>query len=597
MKTILTLFLLFSAMSVRAYVLTRGNDKSYIRWPTSTPNLTFYVNPANNDGITDADVLSIVSSSASEWSSNSALNIGIIPTTVTGLDGRNEISFSSSSLYFSGTGVVGVTNVAFREQDGAILETDILLNDSIYFYGSSTLLTSDPSQDYLGNVLSHELGHSIGLGHSQVHSTTMFYKLYKGQHSVEHDDIAGAQVYYPTSTKGTISGKVVGSSQLIGVIGAQVEAISAKTGKVLSAAVTQEDGSFQITGLPLDDQYFLYYKPLKVLDTLPGIYSDSRKDFCNSSSDYRGGFFQSCYNRDEGYPMGINVTSSSANVNVGNLSIQCGLKVPPEYFLSKNAIFELDAIDDFGNAGNTFVGFFTDSQIATNQEDEIHIDLTNYTVNSGDLYLDVKLVYQPFYSEIYLEMDVDFVSGPSKSYPVNPVEYNTDKNPVLDFHETFILNNADNTENYFKFKIKPTSLLSFLSGYTFQPIPSRADFFPELTTFGDNLHFYLMIVTVSKKNADGSFTTHSTRRYDLTDNSACADGPLTYKVSANTYSQSGSSVRKLAQADELGLPVACGTIDYIDRDPPSGGLRNGMLVGLVFCLLVLSFYRFRFDEP
>ena len=597
MKIILTLLLLFSAISVRAYVLTQGNDKSYIRWPELSPNITFYINPANNDGISDAEVLSIVSSSAGEWNSNSGVNIGMIPTTVTGIDGRNEISFSSNSLYFSGTGVVGLTNVAFREQDGTILETDILLNDSVLFFGSSTLMTLAPSQNYLGNVLSHELGHAIGLGHSQVHSTTMFYKLYRGQHSLEHDDIAGAQAFYPTSTSGTITGKVVGSSQLIGVIGTHVEAVSAKTGKVLSSAITDENGFFQILSLPLDDQYFLYYKPLKVLDSLPGIYSDSRKDFCNSSSDYRGGFFQSCYNRDEGYPMGIDVTSTTTNVNVGNLSIQCGLKVPPDYFLSKNSIFELDIIDDFGNAGNTFVGFYTDSQINSNQEDEIHVDLTNYDVNSDDLYLDVKLVYQPFYSEMYLEMDVEFVSNPTQSFPESPVEYNSDKNPVLDLHERFVLNNIDNTENYFKFIIKPTSLLSFLSGYSSFPVPVRTDFFPELTTFGDNLHFYLMIVTISKKNLDGSFTTQSTRRYDLSDNSSCADGSLTYKVSANTYGQSGSSLRKLDQSDDLGLPVACGSINFIDRDPPSGGLRNGMLVGLVFSFLTLVLYRFRFDGP
>lgn len=596
MKTLLTLLIISYAFSVKAYVLTRGNNKSFIRWPSTSPNLTLYLDPSNNDGLTDIDVINITNASVAQWSGNSAANLGVVPTTTTGIEGRNEISFTSNSLYFPGSGVVGVTNIAFRESDGTILEADIYLNDTVNFFGSSTLLSADPNENYLGNVLSHEIGHVLGLGHSQVHSTTMFYKLYKGQHTVEHDDIAGAQAYYPNRSNGMIQGKVVGSARLIGVIGTQVEAISAKTGKVVGAAISSEDGSFAIAGLPLDDQYFLYYKPLKVLDSLPGIYSDSRKDFCNSNTDYRGGFFQSCFNRDEGYPMGINVTSSDSVVNVGNISIQCGLKVPPEYFLSKGTNYELDVIDDFANAGNTFVGFFTDSQVTANQEDEVIVDLTNYSVSSSDLYLDVKVVFQPFYSEMYLEMDVEFMSGPDKSFPINPVEYNADKNPVLDFHERFILNNADNSQNYFKFKIKPMPLLTFLSGYMFPPIPARTDFFPELNTFRDGLHYYLMIVTVSKKNPDGSFTTHSTRQYEMTDNTACTDGPLTYKVSANTYSQSSSgSTRKLAEADELGLPVGCGTIDYIDRDPPSGGLRNGMLVGLVFCFLVLGLYRSRFE--
>ena len=194
-------------------------------------------------------------------------------------------------------------------------------------------------------------------------------------------------------------------------------------------------------------------------------------------------------------------------------------------FSFKNSIFELDIIDDFGNAGNTFVGFYTDSQINSNQEDEIHVDLTNYDVNSDDLYLDVKLVYQPFLFRNVFRDGCRICLKSHTKFSESPVEYNSDKNPVLDLHERFVLNNIDNTENYFKFIIKPTSLLSFLSGYSSFPVPVRTDFFPELTTFGDNLHFYLMIVTISKKNLDGSFTTQSTRRYDLSDNSSCADGP------------------------------------------------------------------------
>ncbi|TNE98424.1 MAG: matrixin family metalloprotease [Deltaproteobacteria bacterium] len=611
MKTLLTLLFLSYAIGVKAYVLTRGSNKSFIRWPTTSPNLTLYLNPSNNNGLSDTEVYNIINSSVAEWSSNSAVNMGVSLTSTTGLDGRNEISFTTNSLYFPGSGVVGVTNVAFREQDGAILEADILLNDNMPFYGSSTLLSSEPSEYYLGNVITHELGHVIGLGHSQVHSSSMFYKLYRGQHTLEHDDIAGAQAYYPNQSNGVIQGTVVGSSKLIGIIGTQVEAISASSGKVVAAALTNDDGTFAITGLSLNDQYFLYLKPLQVLETLPGIYSDSRKDFCNSNTAYRGGFFQSCYNSDEGFPIGIDLTSSSSVVNVGNVSINCGLKVPPSYFLSKGSSFDLNVIDDYGNAGNTFVGFFTNSQIKSTESDEIIVDLTDYSVSSGDYYLDVKLVYQPFYSEMYLEMDVEFTSGPNKKFPVNPIEYNSDKNPTLDFHERFILNNADPSSNYFKFKITPMSLLRKLKIIQGDITPEQeyedqyldriaymyklAKFYPELTTFGDSLHFYLMIVTISKKNADGSYTTQSTRKYKSSDNTACADGPLTYKVSANTYRQESSSTRKLAEADELGLPVACGSIDFIDRDPPSGGMRNGMLVGLALSFILLAFYRRRFD--
>ena len=55
---------------------------------------------------------------------------------------------------------------------------------------------------YLGDVLSHEMGHFLGLGHSEVFGSTMIFSVFKGQHTIHNDDIAGLDHLYSHLNKG-----------------------------------------------------------------------------------------------------------------------------------------------------------------------------------------------------------------------------------------------------------------------------------------------------------------------------------------------------------------------------------------------------------
>lgn len=218
------LFLLFSLLIpslVFSYTINRGNYGEELYWPN--PNQILYLNTANSSLISSSNLSTILNSSKNEFSSYGA-SLSSIVTTGNAANGRNDVYFTSSSSVFTGSSILGVTKVSFEQSSGVIIEADILINDSVFFTSIAG------SGNYIGDVLTHELGHFLGLGHSQVHGSTMFYSLSNGQYTLDHDDISGVEHLYSSSSS-EITGTVVGGSG-IGVFGAHVQAISASTGKV-----------------------------------------------------------------------------------------------------------------------------------------------------------------------------------------------------------------------------------------------------------------------------------------------------------------------------------------------------------------------------
>jgi hypothetical protein len=592
MKKIIYLFICFS-LNVEAYVLSRGISKSFVKWNNNL-TVNFHLNTANNDGISEYEVSTIINDSKNEWADQSQLNISVQTTNTEPQAGRNDIFFSSDPYFFTGSGIVGLTLVSFREDTGDIIETDIVLNEIHSFKDRSVLLDKFPSEYFLGNVASHEFGHSLGLSHSEVHRSTMFYKLSNGQLKIDKDDRSGINHHYPISSyTGSISGKTFGSGNMIGIFGVQVQAISASDGNIVAAALSDDNGYFTISGLPKNEQYYLYISPLKVLSSIPSMYADVRKNFCNSNTDFRGSFYSSCFSGDRGLPMGIDLTQANGNVDVGNISIKCGLDVPVAYFLAKGGgTYVLDSVDTQGNAGNAFVGFFSDSEVENNDADNIEIDLRFINIPSNDLYLDIKVIHQNLFSELKLNMDVTFFDNSTVNYPLgvgfDGVIYNSEKNADLDIRGKFLLDSVDFNKNIFKLTINPRVFEDYWTEGDI-PIPDStlnvSNFFQEFSTLKDNHKFYFLIANISQKNLDGTYTVVNTKKYNLTDNKNCPDAPASYVVKASLYKESVRPVEIISGDDPLA--IACGTID-LDDDQGSKG--NGMMIMTLFgflCTLLL----------
>lgn len=75
----------------------------------------------------------------------------------------------------------------------------ILINDS----ANSTFSTL--SSEEMVNVLGHELGHAVGLGHTSDKAALMYYSQFSQRHRLAQDDIDGISFLYPNKLHGCSS--------------------------------------------------------------------------------------------------------------------------------------------------------------------------------------------------------------------------------------------------------------------------------------------------------------------------------------------------------------------------------------------------------
>jgi len=255
------------------------------------------------------------------------------------VDGLNTICFNQSSTAFT-SGVLAFTRSITANAPGAtvgaagpaafagqILDADTLFrNDGQATFASPGALAQPQGQGAydLESLLTHELGHWMGLDHSAVIRAMMFpfapppgqYLGYRPDGSVPDgpladDDRTGIRAQYPdpndTAHVGAIRGRVVPAnpfalatlaapspgSAVTGMVGTHVVAVDADTGSVIAGTLagcscnpanppTQFDGSFDLERLPVGHSYNLYAEPLVGL-AVPGDFSNVLTGLCSSS--------------------------------------------------------------------------------------------------------------------------------------------------------------------------------------------------------------------------------------------------------------------------------------------------------------------------
>lgn len=152
---------------------------------------------------------------------------------------------------------VSATTRVFFNKRGVITEADIVLNPYQQFSTDGTFGTFD-----LESVLTHEIGHLLGLDHSPLISSTMHESygrngLYGLQNFVSRSlaasDIAAARSLYGQTTAdekccSTVTGKAIFTSGKA-VSGAKIWLEEKETGQVESLKETVSDGNFRFDGL------------------------------------------------------------------------------------------------------------------------------------------------------------------------------------------------------------------------------------------------------------------------------------------------------------------------------------------------------------
>ena len=529
-KIFLICFLWLGAFprDAKTSVRTKSQSGYDLQWRDGDGALSIYVSSSNSNNLDDDTIKAIAEYSIHEW--NDHADIELYPVSNESgekeKDGRNDLYFSDEDIF--GRGVLAVTNVRYLDFNGEIIEADIAINNSIRFSTeidstSNSIGTSGEEMYFLGDVLSHELGHFLGLSHGQVHGSTMIFTVFRGQYSLHSDDKEALNSIYRLPQdeliRGGIRGTIVGSTSRIGIFGAYVHAISSSTGNVVASSATDPEGSFSISSLPADDTYYLYMTPLKSPAGLPDYYDTLRSSFCPNGASWRGTFFQKCGNGERGRPQGFHVGAGD-DIDVGTITIRCGLEVidPDE---PNGDTYTLNLVQPNGHVGEAITGFFSSRDIAHNGSHTVlsdpeqrkskvyEIDLSGYTPDSNkDLYLDIKVMAQSIYSPLRTNVIVGRTGASDQMFPsdwgtVRQVEevsydpdsvlatYQLDHNGKFAIH--FPLDEETPGNNIFTVELVPLPLTYGLSNI------ARDDLLPSSRALADPSSHFLMIFTISEK--------------------------------------------------------------------------------------------------
>ncbi len=578
---ILSVFTFLISFNSLAFVHQKTVDGESFTWAGANTDTVFiYVNGSNSSGITNNNILSRALDSANEWNQTGGPNIIIRSTSTGARDARNDVYFTNDSTVFGGSSVLAVTESVYNSSTGRIIESDIMIKDTVLFSNNSN------SELYIGDLISHELGHLIGLDHSTMPFSTMFYKLVRGQHSISFDDYLGKKsLYQQKGYGGKISGTIAGGAAKVSVFGADVKLISSTSGKVIASTLSDEDGSYVFDGIPLDDVYYVYVAPFKALDTVSQYYQTVESDFCSSYKDFRGSFYQGCGNSRKGHPLGIELNSNKKTVDTGVITIKCGLDVPTNYMSTRGvSAYELD--DDEEKKGDSMVGFFSASDVQSQNYDELYIDLSDLDFSDGNYYLDLRLISQELYSRVAYEMRVTSGVG-TYNYSYSTTADNTAN---LNLSGRIALDSSNPQNNVFTIRITPQDFDDFLDESTFN---SETLFFPDFQTFGDDRYFYQFIYYLSKEQSNGEISFEDHYDYPASGgNERCMDAEKTYSVkAAGSVTGITNSVTRGNSEDQGAL--ACGSVAMLDAGggPPSSG--NGPITVIVgfFLTFLLSRYK------
>jgi len=236
-----------SAAAYSLVVIRQGNgDFRHLHWPEGTLPVSFQLNDQTGPGLAnvtdDSDPAGAVNRSLAKWPAVCGVRMTLGSTAVADavVDGINVITFADTEtnrqIFEMAGSAVGLTLGSFRGE--TITETDILFNPNLTF---TTTVDSDEALENadmfdVEGVVTHELGHSIGLHHSGVESATMWAIATVGARSLDPDDIAGARTLYPVGELDGIRGTVRVNGAP--AFGAHVVAV-ADSGPVFSAGARQ----------------------------------------------------------------------------------------------------------------------------------------------------------------------------------------------------------------------------------------------------------------------------------------------------------------------------------------------------------------------
>ncbi|MCP9493853.1 MAG: matrixin family metalloprotease [Pyrinomonadaceae bacterium MAG19_C2-C3] len=261
--------------SVAAYTVQNASPTASLRWANNTITVQLSSSLSQPPGTfkPGSDVRGAVLRALDRWKAVARVEFIVLDTPAVSVnssfatrDGITLITVADNSTnrsFFPGDNP-GLAKLFFDPTTGVINEADVVLNPYVRFSTDGT--SFDPNNPHgvqtydAEEILTHEIGHLLGLGHSgSVGSTMRPLTIYNNAYgaasvagrSLSIDDVLAIQSVYGARTdgaRGTISG-VINLASGGTATRAHVIAENIATGQVEGANVTNGEGAYRIEGL------------------------------------------------------------------------------------------------------------------------------------------------------------------------------------------------------------------------------------------------------------------------------------------------------------------------------------------------------------
>lgn len=321
--------------SAFSYTLTTTDSGQTIRWRYGQK---FFLagNPKGQDRLSANFIYQLVVSGLQQWKWASGSQLDFEYWQGTDLksypadlkqNGLSTLFFASNSNEISDPNIIGFTQVWFNSDSGDLLETDIMLNDRNYQLTDQPADTSAVANSnwgsrpkvYVGNIITHELGHAIGLSHSQNINASMLYVEYPEQAKLGCDDVAGARHLYPQSgsATGALAGTILTPSGEPAA-GAVITAVSKTRGVVLASVMSDQNGNFTFGALTADEIGLVVQAYQGSNHSIPAAVQPHAQEWCSS-----GSFPTNFVTESDRHSLKIFKVGAGGLVHAGTYRIQC----------------------------------------------------------------------------------------------------------------------------------------------------------------------------------------------------------------------------------------------------------------------------------
>ncbi len=194
---LLALTVLMTTPQADAWEVLTNDAGMELRWHTMP--ITYRINPSNGQGLSELAVTTAIEDAIGEWEAVDDAyitfdNLGTTSQYGTEYGDDNLIYFEEDWAY--DRDLLALTANWSDSSTGQILGFDIRINSEDHLW----TVSEEPDRDDIQNMITHELGHALGLDHTEVDTTaTMYGSAVSGEttkRELKWDDQAGANYLY-----------------------------------------------------------------------------------------------------------------------------------------------------------------------------------------------------------------------------------------------------------------------------------------------------------------------------------------------------------------------------------------------------------------